>query len=377
MTYPAANLSASQQSDLYAELATGAESGWDYSSRWLRDPTAAVFDDNLPLRSLNLRNTVPVDLNSILFGTENALAEFHLMMGNNTAAKQWAIKAEARKNAMFDVLFNASYWGYFDFNLTSNAQNTNGLTGNSTTLTTDGRLFNPGQLYPYWTQAVPDLLAEPQNVELAYQGVAQMLDAQPGAIPATNLETTQQWDSPSVWPPLMYIMIQGLRNYAPPLENATVSDNSNGTSAQNSLRNLAFELSDRYMLSAFCTWRSTGGSIPNVLPQLQGSDPTANGTIFEKYANNATDIAGSGGEYSVVPGFGWSNALIITAAEWYGSMLRDPDCGTIQAAQTTTASMKRRRRFAKRSREHQNWMFSLSDEEFEGRRAFALAQLVH
>jgi len=84
------NLTEQQRSDLYAELATGAESGntltrlgnfdefvltcgalmplgWDYTSRWLTDPLAGNSTDQLSkLRTLNIRNTIPVDLNSIL-----------------------------------------------------------------------------------------------------------------------------------------------------------------------------------------------------------------------------------------------------------------------------------------------------------------------
>jgi neutral trehalase len=42
--------------------------GWDYSSRWLKEPFAGLdLTDQLPkLRTLNVRNTIPVDLNSIL-----------------------------------------------------------------------------------------------------------------------------------------------------------------------------------------------------------------------------------------------------------------------------------------------------------------------
>jgi alpha,alpha-trehalase len=47
---------------LYAELATGAESGWDYTARWL----ANVQGGNAGLRSLQVRSLIPVDLNSIL-----------------------------------------------------------------------------------------------------------------------------------------------------------------------------------------------------------------------------------------------------------------------------------------------------------------------
>jgi len=58
-----------QKGDLYAELATGAETGWDYSSRWERIPFPAggnLTNTNPGLRTLNIRSTIPVDLNAIL-----------------------------------------------------------------------------------------------------------------------------------------------------------------------------------------------------------------------------------------------------------------------------------------------------------------------
>jgi len=58
-----------QKADLYAELATGAETGWDFSSRWEKDPfpVGGNLTNNTPgLRTLNIRSTIPVDLNAIL-----------------------------------------------------------------------------------------------------------------------------------------------------------------------------------------------------------------------------------------------------------------------------------------------------------------------
>lgn len=48
---------------LYAELASGAESGWDYTARWFADPGKAGSEG---LRTLRVSGTIPVDLNSIL-----------------------------------------------------------------------------------------------------------------------------------------------------------------------------------------------------------------------------------------------------------------------------------------------------------------------
>jgi alpha,alpha-trehalase len=60
-TLPA--LSEAQKEDLYSQLASGAETGWDYSSRWMADPSLPSTE---ALRSLRTKSIVPVCLNSIL-----------------------------------------------------------------------------------------------------------------------------------------------------------------------------------------------------------------------------------------------------------------------------------------------------------------------
>ena len=54
--------------------------------------------------------------------------------------------------------------------------------------------------------------------------------------------------------------------------------------------------------------------------------------MFEKYGDNATNVAGGGGEYEVVEGFGWTNGVLIWAADTSGSRLKRPDCGNITRA---------------------------------------------
>lgn len=55
-------LNDSQKADLYAELASGGETGWDFSMRWF----AGSSSTHGGLLSLNVRNIVGPDLNSIL-----------------------------------------------------------------------------------------------------------------------------------------------------------------------------------------------------------------------------------------------------------------------------------------------------------------------
>ena len=55
-------LNDSQKADLYAEFASGGESGWDFSSRWYAGSTSKIGG----LLSLNIRRIIGPDLNSII-----------------------------------------------------------------------------------------------------------------------------------------------------------------------------------------------------------------------------------------------------------------------------------------------------------------------
>ena len=178
----------SAKAALYAELASGAESGIDYSTRWLRNPLDAVLDTGIPLRSLALRETIPVDLNSVLYATEIAIANFHLDKGNRTAYKHYQSLASQRVNGMYDLMFNETEFRYFDYNMSSKAHNVIGWTGNATHLT-QGVRFYPQQFWPFWLGAVPETLATPEAVQVIYQPISELLDLHAGAIGASNLQS--------------------------------------------------------------------------------------------------------------------------------------------------------------------------------------------
>ena len=69
---------AKRHSLLFSELAAGAESGWDYSSRWFA--RADAFD------TIRTSRVVPVDLNAIMYDVEATLATFHTSVGDETNA---------------------------------------------------------------------------------------------------------------------------------------------------------------------------------------------------------------------------------------------------------------------------------------------------
>ena len=51
--------------------------------------------------------------------------------------------------------------------------------------------------------------------------------------------------------------------------------------------------------------------------------------MFEKFSNLDIDSAGSGGEYTVQAGFGWTNGVVLWVASTYGSILDTPECPEI------------------------------------------------
>ncbi|KAI2628328.1 glycoside hydrolase family 37 protein [Xylaria nigripes] len=322
-------LNESEMAAMYANLATGAETGWDYSSRWLSNPSDAVNDVYFPLRSLNTVNVVGVDLNSLLYANEITIAGYLKDAGNHSEAAKFKDLAKKRSDAMFDLMWNDKYGSYFDYNLTSNAQNLYIPADGDTTEAQKADapegyqvFFHGAQFYPFWLGAAPNHLKnDPLAVRNAYKHVADSLSQKAGGVAATSLTTGQQWDQPNVWPPLMYVMMNGLLNTPP-----TFGEKDPDYIAT---QDLALALAQRYLDSTFCTWRSTGGSTDE-LPRLGGiSDPDAQGIMFEKYSDAAINAVGGGGEYEVVEGFGWSNGVLIWTVDTFGNKLTRPDCGDL------------------------------------------------
>lgn len=48
--------------------------------------------------------------------------------------------------------------------------------------------------------------------------------------------------------------------------------------------------------------------------------------MYEKFSNLNVDSSGSGGEYTVQIGFGWTNGVLLWAVATYGHLLIAPQC---------------------------------------------------
>ena len=97
----------------WRELRAAAESGWDFSSRW--------FADGRTLGAIDTTEIVPVDLNALLFGLENAIRAGCERSGDSDCAGDFGRRADARRAAIDRTLWDESRGVYLDYRWTQKA----------------------------------------------------------------------------------------------------------------------------------------------------------------------------------------------------------------------------------------------------------------
>jgi alpha,alpha-trehalase len=177
---------------LYRHLNAGAESGWDFSSRWFADPH--------DLSTIQTTDILPVDLNCLLFGLESTLAKFYQQLNDNAKHQQFETYAKARHEAIQKIFWNQHEGFFFDYNWRASRQT---------------NVISAAGLVPLFVKAA--------TVEQATEHVSKVLFTDLlawGGVNSTTLQTHQQWDSPNGWAPLQWFAVQGLKNYNLPHHQA-------------------------------------------------------------------------------------------------------------------------------------------------------------
>ena len=229
---------------LYRDLRAASESGWDFSSRWLADAGNRA--------SIDTTDIVPVDLNSLLYGLENAIHDGCERQADAACVRLFARRAAARRAAIDRYLWDSSSGAYLDYHWPQQR-----------------RLapLSAATLYPLFV----GLASQGQAAAVAASTDTQLL--KPGGIVTTTLTTGEQWDAPNGWAPLQWIAISGLRRYRQDALAETIA----------------------------CRWMSIVNDVYR-----------DSGKLVEKY--NVIDIgrSGGGGEYPLQDGFGWTNGVMRT-----------------------------------------------------------------
>ncbi|WP_240047419.1 alpha,alpha-trehalase TreF [Sphingomonas panacisoli] len=170
--------------DVYRDLRAAAESGWDFSSRWLRDAASLATIDTCAI--------VPVDLNCLLYLSERHIAEESAALGDATTAADYRRRADQRAAAILHYCWIAEERRFGDWHWIERRP-TAGATA--------------AGLYPLFAGiATPE-----QAADVARTAERDLLA--PGGLRTTTVETAQQWDAPNGWAPLQWIAVAGLRRY--------------------------------------------------------------------------------------------------------------------------------------------------------------------
>lgn len=234
----------------YRNVRASAESGWDFSSRWMRDPA--------DLRSLETTDLAPVDLNSLLYHLERtiaALRAFRAGRGDADVAARFGRAADERRRALLAAAWDPADGWFYDVRWRTGAR-----VSDRPTLAAAAPL--------YFGLATPE-----QGRAVAARLERDFLRA--GGFVTTLITTGQQWDAPNGWPPLQWMAIQGARRYG----RAELADTARA----------------RWLVLNRRTFRATG-------------------RMMEKYDVVDPAREAGGGEYPTQDGFGWTNGVALALA---------------------------------------------------------------
>lgn len=169
---------------LYRELRSGAESGWDFSSRW--------FSSSGDLASIQCTNILPVDLNGLLHHLERTLALSYRLKGDSVQAGLMRDKAKLRLDAINRYCYDASEGWYYDYIVSEKRLS---------------KVKTIAGMMPFFLKIAPVAYAD-RAAEVVEQDFLR-----PGGVVTTLKESGQQWDAPNGWAPLQWITIKGLDAY--------------------------------------------------------------------------------------------------------------------------------------------------------------------
>ncbi len=237
-----AKTSGREPRQLFHDIRSAAESGWDFSSRW--------FADGRTLATIDAAEIVPPDLNSLLFGLENAIRSGCERVGDKPCVRDFSRRAAARRAAVNKYLWDEVGGRYLDYQYKLRRRIDR---------------VSAATLYPLFV----GMSSDRQASKVARVVSSQLL--KPGGLAATNVNTGQQWDAPNGWAPLQWISVAALNRYRHRL--------------------IAEEIACRWMVNVAHVYRQSG-------------------KLVEKYDVITPERAGGGGEYLLQDGFGWTNGVM-------------------------------------------------------------------
>jgi alpha,alpha-trehalase len=250
--------------EVYRDLRAAAESGWDFSSRWLQNSGSGdpAVPASFSLSSTCTTSLAPVDLNAFMYQLEMTIARLSRDSGDSATGSAFEAHAAQRRVAMDSLMWSAGEGAYFDFDWQQNRPR---------------RCLSAATVTPLFI----GMASRPQAQAVA-DTVRRRLLA-PGGLATTEHASGQQWDRPNGWAPLQWMAVTGFENFG--------------------LTSLASDIRQRWLSTVQAVFEREG-------------------KLVEKYAlrelPHGHAAGGGGGEYPLQDGFGWTNGV---TRRWLGSQM--------------------------------------------------------
>lgn len=169
---------------LYLHLRAGAESGWDFSTRWL--------EKGQGISSIHTTDIIPVDLNCLLYQLETTIAEAYQILHQPILFNRFKKLADRRVRAINKFCWSQDDNFFIDYDFHKQAS-------------TD--CLSLAGIFPLYAK-----IADAKQAA----GVVKIIEKsflKDGGLMTTLTESGQQWDGSNGWAPLHWVVIEGLRNY--------------------------------------------------------------------------------------------------------------------------------------------------------------------
>ena len=204
---------------LYQNIASAAESGWDFSGRWIKGNSSVAG-----LEGIQTVMLVPTDLNVFMLENERLLSEFYNILGSFTEKVTfYKEKARERETNIDELMKSESGWIDYDLGIMGKAN----------------RSFYISDLAPIWflnftSDRFFSILMANHDILFNY----------PGGIPVSEDFTGQQWDFPNVWAPIQQLFIDALLRH------------DNGSYGK--FYGYSLNISQRFINSVYCGYEMFG-----------------------------------------------------------------------------------------------------------------------
>lgn len=171
--------------EVYRHIRAGAESGWDFSSRW--------FKNGEQMENIHTTDILPVDLNCLILNIEKTLISHYEVLPEKALDKGVLTeRANAREACLLDLFWDEPEGFFMDYDWVDNRRS---------------KVCSLAGVYPLFFE-----IATPAQAKRCAHSLEENF-LKPGGFVTTLNESGQQWDFPNGWAPLHWMTFKALDNY--------------------------------------------------------------------------------------------------------------------------------------------------------------------